>query len=53
MLFRSLSGDVLAVPAGSLNEMPSISPKANIFWAERAGWYDKAVMAGHYDKFRA
>lgn len=49
--FLSKSGEVLAVPAGSLNGVPSISPKANIFWPERAGWYDEAVMANRYDQF--
>ena len=49
--FLSLSGEILAVPAGSLNGKPAISPKANIFWSERAGWYEDALMAAHYDKF--
>ena len=49
--FLSKSGEVLAVPAGSLNGRPSISPKANIFWPERASWYDEAVLATHYEKF--
>lgn len=49
--YLSKSGEVLAVPAGSLDGRPSISPSANIFWPERAGWYDEAVMAGHYEKF--
>lgn len=49
--FLSLSGKVLALPAGSLNEKPAISPNANIFWPERAGWYDEALLAEHYEKF--
>ena len=49
--FLSLSGEVLAVPAGSLTDKPSISPKANIFWPERADWYDEALSANHYEKF--
>ena len=49
--FLSLSGEVLAVPAGSLNGKPSIAPKANIFWPERADWYDEAILAKHYAKF--
>ena len=47
----SLSGDVLAVPAGSLNGVPSISAKANIFWPERAQWYEDALDAPRYDTF--
>jgi hypothetical protein len=49
--FLSRSGKILAVPAGSLNGTPSISPKANIFWPERADWYDEAITAVHYTKF--
>lgn len=49
--FLSLSGKVLAVPAGSLNSNPTLSPQANIFWPERAGWYDEAVMTKHHAKF--
>ena len=51
MPWLSKGGDTLAVPAGSLNGTPTISPKANIFWPERAGWYDEAVKASHYDTF--
>ena len=49
--FLSLSGEILAVPAGSLNETPTISPEANIFWPERAGWYDEALLAQRFEKF--
>lgn len=51
MPWLSLSGDVLAVPAGSLQGTPSITPKANIFWPERADWYDQGLHATAYDKF--
>ena len=37
----SLSGEIIAVPAGALDEAPAIEPKANIFWPERARWYDQ------------
>lgn len=49
--FLSLSGETLAVPAGSLNGKPTLSPQANIFWPERAGWYDEALLAPHHDRF--
>lgn len=49
--YLSLSGDVLAVPAGSLNDKPALAPQANIFWPERAGWYDEALLAPHYAEF--
>ena len=47
----SLNGDTLAVPAGSLNGTPSITPRANIFWPERASWYDQGIQATTYDTF--
>ena len=50
--YLSLSGETLVVPAGSLNGTPTIKPQANIFWPERAGWYDEAVAAPPYETFR-
>jgi hypothetical protein len=47
----SKSGPSLIVPAGSLNENPDIAPQDNIFWSERAGWYDEGKSAIHYDTF--
>jgi hypothetical protein len=49
--YLSRSGKVLVVVAGSLNSKPSISPRGNIFWEERAGWYDEAVAAEHYPHY--
>ena len=49
--FTSLSGEILAVPAGTLDGVPSIAAQANIFWPERAQWYDDAIKAKHYDEF--
>ncbi len=51
MPWLSLSGDVLAVPAGSLDDAPSMKPKANIFWPERASWYDEGLNAQTYQTF--
>jgi hypothetical protein len=51
MPFLSLSGEVLAVPAGALRGTPSIKAQANIFWPERAQWYDEALLARHYPAF--
>ena len=47
----SLSGEIVAVPAGSLDGVPSIRPQANIFWPERAAWYDDGVRANPFDEF--
>ena len=51
MPWLSLSGETLAVPAGCLDHTPSLSPKANIFWPERADWYDAGILAERYDEF--
>ena len=49
--FLSLSGEILAVPAGSLNGKPNILAQGNIFWSERAVWYDQAAGARRYQNF--
>ena len=43
--FVNKSGNTLIVPAGSLDAAPHIAPHDNIFWAERAAWYDKGIDA--------
>jgi hypothetical protein len=43
--FINKSGKALVVPAGSLDGVPNINPSANIFWDERAVWYDAGVSA--------
>ena len=45
--FITKSGDTLIVPAGSLDAAPNIAPNDNIFWAERAAWYEKGIDAKH------
>ena len=47
----SLSGEILAVPAGCLDGKPNIAAEGNIFWPERAQWYDEALAAPPYNKF--
>ncbi len=49
--FLSRSGDILLVPAGCLNGEPSVVPQANIFWPERAQWYEAGVAAARYDRY--
>lgn len=43
--FVTNSGKALIVPAGSLDSDPNIQPNDNIFWAERATWYDEGTNA--------
>lgn len=50
--YVSKSGKSLIVPAGTLDQAFSCNPEmANIFWAERADWYDSALKAEHHDAF--
>ena len=48
----SLSGDTLAVPAGSLRGEPSVGVGANIFWPEKASWYQSGQTAPCHDYFK-
>ncbi len=49
--FVSQSGKILLVPAGSLNEAPHLLPQDNIFWSERAPWFEKGIHAECFDGF--
>ena len=45
------AGTAMIIPAGTLNEDPGIRPSANIFWPNRADWYDEGVQAQHCEGF--
>jgi hypothetical protein len=49
--FVTKSGKALIVPAGSLDAEPNIQPNDNIFWAERAAWYDDGTKANQCEGF--
>ena len=49
--YTSLKSGRLIIPAGSLNEPPGIEPNNNIFWRDRADWYDDGVAAEHVEQF--
>ena len=49
--FVTKNGKTLLVPAGSLDTEPNIQPNDNIFWAERASWYDYGKQANKCDGF--
>ena len=49
--FLNESGETLYIPAGSLDENPSISPELNIFWGDRAGWYEHGVLSPNCEEF--
>lgn len=39
------------VPAGSLDTSPSLQPQDNIFWADRAEWYEAGIKAQRCEGF--
>lgn len=42
---------MIAVPAGSLDENPLLSPQAHIFWDSRAKWLEPEVELPLYDEY--
>lgn len=45
----SQSGQVVVIPAGTLDDDPQIKPQQNIFWASRAPWYVDACDLVKYE----
>jgi len=43
--YTSIKSGRLIVPAGSLSESPGIDPQDNIYWSDRADWYDAGLSA--------
>ena len=43
--YTSLQSGRLIIPAGSLESDPGIRPDDNIFWDDRADWYDAGIEA--------
>ncbi len=43
--FLNESGEALIIPAGSLDQGAVSAPDFNIFWADRAEWYEAGVSA--------
>ncbi len=41
----------LIIPAGGLSDDPGIKPQDNIFWKDRADWYDTVAGAPRFDGF--
>jgi len=51
--FPSTDGQSIIIPAGSLDEEPTIKPLRNIFWEEHVQWFDAGVNAPHVTGFKA
>ncbi len=49
--FSISDGKSVIVPAGSLDDEPNIVPQDNIFWSERALWYEAGIKSPHFDGF--
>lgn len=47
--YISASSGRLIIPAGGLESDPGIRPQNNIYWPDRADWYDSVVDAPRYD----
>ncbi|MDC1286598.1 GFA family protein [Gammaproteobacteria bacterium] len=43
--YTSIKSGRLIIPAGSLCEPPGIDPQHNIYWSDRADWYDAGLNA--------
>lgn len=49
--YLSRNGKSMIIPAGSLDGDPGISPQDNIFWRDRACWYDQCGDAPRFDEY--
>ena len=50
--YLTLSGsNLMVIPAGTLDNAPTIRPKNHIFWGERPSWYDDVPSAETYQDF--
>ena len=38
-------GNALVIPAGSLDQYPKLKPNENIFWEDKASWYEDGIVA--------
>lgn len=49
--FLDKSGEMLFIPAGTLDVVPEIKPEANLFWGEKAEWYEHGMNAQRREGF--
>ncbi len=47
----SRTGQYLLIPVGTLDDDPGITPGDNIFWADRAAWYDDGLKSEKFDAY--
>lgn len=44
------SGKAFIIPAGTLDEVPKMKPMHNIYYADKAGWYEDVCELIKYDE---
>ena len=49
--FIDKDGEILFIPTGTLDNVPEIKPEANIFWDERAHWFEHGASAPKKEGF--
>ena len=49
--FLTKNGKQLIVPAGTLEEQPTIKPQDNIFWPEHISWLEESAKAKRFEGF--
>ncbi|OQK18573.1 aldehyde-activating protein [Methyloprofundus sedimenti] len=45
MPYLNKQANALVIPADSLDHAPNIKPNHNIFWADKASWYESGIAA--------
>ncbi len=48
---RAKSGEFMIVPAGALGDSLPLLPSKNIFWADRALWFEAGTRAPKHDQY--
>jgi hypothetical protein len=46
--YASRNGKMVIIPAGLMDKDPDIFPQDNIFWGNRAPWYDNGLKAQRF-----
>ncbi|MEP4889010.1 MAG: GFA family protein [Aliiglaciecola sp.] len=49
--YLTRDGSLLCIPAGFLDEVPDMTPQANIFWEEKFAWYDAGQAAPKFSQY--
>ena len=49
--FLNKSETTLFIPAGSLDHDPKVVPDNNIYWADKAAWYEEGIHAEKCEAF--